>query len=425
MDAQNGKSMKTFLMIWIGQVFSAVGTMAARFAIIWWIASLTGSATALATVAIMEQALPVLIGPFAGALVDRWDRKRVLIVSDGLIALASLVLAVLFWTNQIQVWHVYAVMLFRSLAFTFNFPAMGVVTALLVPEQHLTRVAGMNQMLQGGTNIIGPMLGALLLAVLPLHGIMLVDVVTAAIAIAPLLFVFVPRPASSAQKQSVLADVRDGARYVRAWPGLVILLAGAVLANFLINPPFALMPLMVRNYFGGGAVQLGWMESALGLGIVAGGLGLSVWGGFKKKVWTMLVGVALSGAGLLVVGLAPATAILVAIAGMFVTGLSLAFVNGPMFALMQSAVAPEVQGRVFGLVGTLSGLAAPLGLAIAGPVADRIGIQPMYVICGVAFLAMAATFPFARPLMRIEEDGAALRANGTISGLSRLQEPAE
>jgi DHA3 family macrolide efflux protein-like MFS transporter len=410
MAANNGKSMKTFLLIWIGQVFSSVGSVAARFAIIWWIASLTGSATALATAAIMDQAPAVLLGTFAGALVDRWDRKRMLIVSDTLMALAALVLAALFWTGRIQVWHVFAVMLFRSVVFAFYSPAMGVVTTLLVPERHLTRVAGMNQMLQGGTNIIGPVLGALLLAWLPLHGIMLVDVVTAAIAVAPLLFVAVPRPAASARKQSVLADVRDGARYVRAWPGLVIALSAAVLANFLISPTFSLMPLLVKDHFGGGAVQLSWMESAMGVGIILGGLALSVWGGFKKKVQTMLVGVASTGAGILLIGLAPQPAIYAAVAGMFITGLSLAFVNGPMFALLQSAVATEMQGRVFGLVGTLSGIAAPLGLAVAGPVADVIGIQPMYVICSAAFLGMAALLPFARPLVRIEEDGARLRA---------------
>lgn len=402
--------MRTFLLIWVGQVLSAIGTVAARFAIIWWVASLTGSATALATVGIMEQALPVLLGPFAGALVDRWDRKRVLIVSDGMIAVASLAMAVLFWTDRIQVWHVYTVMLFRSVAFTFNFPAMNVVTALLVPDRHLTRVAGMNQMLQGGTSIVGPMLGALLLAVLPLHGIMLVDVVTAVVAIAPLLFVRVPHVAGTERKGSVLADVREGVLYVREWSGLLIALGAAVLGNFLIGPAFALLPLMVRNHFYGGAMQLGWMESALGLGVVAGGLALSIWGGFRRRVWTMLLGVAVSGGGLLVIGFAPSSAIGVAVAGMFITGLALSFVNGPMFALLQSTVAPEMQGRVIGLTGTLSGIAAPLGLAVAGPVADAIGIQPMYVICGVAFLAMAAALPFARPLLRIEEDGAALRA---------------
>ena len=410
MNAQTGKSMRTFLLIWIGQVFSSVGTVAARFAIIWWIASLTGSATALATVAIMDQLPHVLLGPFAGALVDRWNRKRVLIASDGLIALASLLLAVLFWTDQIQVWHVFIVMLFRSVVHTFYSPAMAVVTTLLVPEKHLTRVAGMNQTLGGSLNIIGPMLGALLLVLLPLHSIMLIDLFTAIVAIVPLAIVSVPRPPASPRRQSVFADVLDGARYIRAWPGLVVLLAGAVLANFLINPPMVLTPLLVKDYFGGGALELSWMEAALGFGIVAGGLILSAWGGFKRKVWTILAGVAAAGLGLFIVGMAPASAILVAVAGMFVIGVTLALINGPVMALLQSTVAPEVQGRVFGLVGTLSGMAAPLGLAIAGPLADGIGIQPMYIIAGVAFLAMAVGFTFSKPLMRIEEDAAAIRA---------------
>jgi DHA3 family macrolide efflux protein-like MFS transporter len=217
-DTQHSKSMRTFLIIWIGQVFSSVGTSVARFAVVWWIASLTGSATALATVTLMSQIPRVFLSPVAGALVDRWDRKRVLIASDGAIALASLALAILFWTGHIQVWHVYVVMLFQAVVHVFYNPAMLVVTGLLVPDQHLTRVAGMNQTLNGALNIGGPILGALLLAVLPLQNIMMIDVSTAVVAILPLLFVAVPRIARTVaeKKQSVMADLKCGIEYVRA-----------------------------------------------------------------------------------------------------------------------------------------------------------------------------------------------------------------
>jgi len=411
MDQPQEKSMRIFLTIWVGQMFSSAGTVVARFGIIWWIASLTGSATALAMATLMSEIPRVVLSPLAGALVDRWDRKRVLILSDGLIALLSLALAVLFWTGQIQVWHVYVVMLLRAVIDAFNGPAMLVVTGLLVPDKHLTRVAGMNQTLSGTLGIVGPMLGALLLAVLPLQGIMLVDVFTAALAILPLLFVQVPRPAAKAveSKQSVLADLREGLEYVRAWPGLLYLLAGAAVARFVLIPAFSLAPLLITNHFGGGALELGWLESGFGLGVIAGGLALSVWGGFKKKILTMIMGTALEAVGLLVVGVAPATALMLGIAGLFVGGAAVSFIDGPITALMQAAVAPEFQGRVFTLVLAISGLSAPLGLAIAGPVADRIGVQAMYVISAVVFIAIAAVFSMVKPLLRIEEDGATLR----------------
>jgi DHA3 family macrolide efflux protein-like MFS transporter len=415
------KSMKTFLTIWVGQVLSSVGTVVGRFAIIWWIASLTGSATALAMATLMSEIPRVVLSPVAGALVDRWDRKRVLIISDGVIALLSLALAVLFWTGQIQVWHVYVVMLLRAVVYTFNGPAMLVVTGLLVPDRHLTRVAGMNQTLHGALGIVGPMLGALLLAVLPLEGIMLIDVATAALAIVPLVFVRVPRPTAAAAKerQSVLADLREGLEYVRAWPGLLYLLVGAAVARFVLIPAFSLAPLLITNHFGGGALELGWLESGFGFGVIAGGLALSVWGGFKKKIWTVAMGTALAAVGLLSVGVAPATALLLALAGLFVVGASVSFIDGPITALLQATVSPEMQGRVFTLVLAISGVSAPLGLAIAGPVADRIGVQTIYIISAAVFIGVAAAFGTVKPLMRIEEDGTALRERVENGGKAR------
>jgi DHA3 family macrolide efflux protein-like MFS transporter len=409
-NAQRGKSMGTFLVIWIGQVLSSVGTAIARFAVVWWIASLTGSATALATVTMMSQIPRVFLSPVAGALVDRWDRKRVLIASDGAMALASLALAILFWTGYIQVWHVYVVMLFQAIVQYFNSPAMLVVTGLLVPDQHLTRVAGANQALNGALNIGGPILGALLLAVLPLESIMLIDVSTALLAILPLLFVSVPRitRAAAEKRQSVIADLKEGIRYVRAWPGLIVLLVGAAVANFVLTPAFSLTPLLITKHFGGGALELSWLESAFGFGVIAGGLALSTWGGFKKNILTTILGAGLCATGLLGVGLAPASALALAIAGIFVAGVSISFIDGPLMAIMQRVVARDMQGRVFSLTSAISGAAAPLGLALFGPLADRVGVPPIYVACGIVLAAVAFLFGLAKPVLRIEEDGAAL-----------------
>ncbi|HEU5088413.1 MAG TPA: MFS transporter, partial [Roseiflexaceae bacterium] len=162
---------RRFFTVWIGQAFSLFGSSLANFALIWWITQETKSATVLAIGTIVTMVPGIIIGPFAGALVDRWDRRRVMIVADALGACAAAMLAILFATGRIEVWHIYTAMFVRSLAGAFHFPAMQASTALMVPDDQLTRVAGLNQMLQGASGIVAPPLGALLVSVLPFAGI--------------------------------------------------------------------------------------------------------------------------------------------------------------------------------------------------------------------------------------------------------------
>ncbi len=163
----------------------------------------------------------VLLAPFAGALVDRWNRRRVMMIADGGIALGTVALALLFWSGLIQLWQVYLVLFLRSLGSVFHWPSMHSSTSLMVPSQHLARVAGINPSLQGGLYIMGPPLGALLLGLLPIHQVLLVDVITALLAVFPLLFIAVPQPQRASEPTrttlaQVLKDVGAGIRYVRA-----------------------------------------------------------------------------------------------------------------------------------------------------------------------------------------------------------------
>jgi DHA3 family macrolide efflux protein-like MFS transporter len=206
-----------FFSIWTGQQFSLIGSSLAQFALVWWLTETTGSATVLATGTLISLLPGVFLGPFVGALVDRWDRRRVMIVADGLIALVSAWLAYLFWTGAMRVEHVYVIMLARAIGGAFHWPAMQASTSLMVPDEHLSRVAGLNQTMQGAVSIVSPPLGALLLGILPLHFIMAIDVITAAFAIAPLFFVGIPQPprragavAAEGGGPSLWADVREG-----------------------------------------------------------------------------------------------------------------------------------------------------------------------------------------------------------------------
>jgi DHA3 family macrolide efflux protein-like MFS transporter len=401
-----------FFAIWTGQTFSMAGSRLAQFALVWWLTQTTGSAVVLTTATLVAILPNVVLGPFAGALVDRWDRSKIMIVADGSIALVSAWLGYLFWSGSLNIWHVYVAMLARSLGESFHWPSMQASTSLMVPKAHLSQVAGLNQSMQGALGVVAPPLGAMLLSVLPLHGIMGIDVVTAFIAITPLFFVAIPQPRQSvllgkgAARPSVWSDFRAGLRYAWGWPSLMAVLALAMIINFVINPAFSLMPLLVTDHFRGGALQLGGLESAWGVGMLLGGILLSVWGGTRRRVYTSLSGLIIAGVSVAAIGLTPADAFPMALAAMFLAGLMNPLINGPLFAILQATVAPEMQGRVFTLTSSLSTAMMPLSLAIAGPVAEAAGVQPWYLFGGLVFSLCGVAGFFIPAVVHIEEMGA-------------------
>ncbi len=404
---------RPFFIVWTGQAFSLFGSSLVQFALVWWITRTTGSATLLATATLVAMLPNIIIGPFAGTLVDRWNRRVVMMVADGAIALVSLGLALLFLINREQVWMVFVVMILRSLGGAFHLPAMTASTSLMVPEKHLARVAGLNQLLQGFMSIIAPPVGALALQFLPMGSVLMIDVVTAALAVGALALVAIPQPArsqQSTQPASLWQETVLGLRYVAGWPGMIGLMAMAMLVNFLVTPAFSLLPILVTKFFHGTALQLGSMDSAFGAGVITGGLLLSAWGGFRKKIYTTLLGLAGMAVGIMLIGLAPASMIGLAVAGMALAGFMNIITNGPLQALFQASVVPEMQGRVFALIGTLASLISPLSLLVAGPVSDGLGIRTWYWIAGSACLLAAIVSLFVPAIIQIEEQGQAIRA---------------
>jgi len=412
------RSLKSFFVIWIGQAFSLLGSQLVQFALIWWLTQETGSATVLATASLVGLLPQVFFGPIAGTLVDRWNRRVTMIVADGVIALATVGLAGLFLADMAQVWHVYLLMFVRAVAGGFHWPAMVASTSLMVPQEHLTRIQGLNQTLQGGLNIVSAPLGALLLEVLPLQGVLAIDVVTAIIAITSLLFVAIPQPqrretpqAGANGKSSVWAELREGLRYVRAWPGLLMILLMAVVINMVLTPASSLEPILITEHFHGGALQLGWLQSAFGVGVLLGGITLGVWGGFRRRIYTSLVGLLGIGAAFLIVGFAPGSVYALAVGGMFLGGVMMPITNGPLFAIVQAAVAPEMQGRVFTLIGSVGSGMAPLGLIVAGPVADLLGVRTWFVFGGAVTALMGGLGFFLPVVVNVEENRAGVVIN--------------
>jgi DHA3 family macrolide efflux protein-like MFS transporter len=397
-----------FFTIWTGQALSLLGSRVAQFAIVWWLTEMTGSATVLATASMVAFIPEVFLAPIAGTYVDRWNRRVVMIVADSIIALASLWLAVMFWMGAAQIWHIYVLMLIRSIGGSFHWPAMQASTSLMVPKDQLTRVAGLNQTLYGVLGIAGPPLGAILMELLPLHGVMFIDVATAVLAIAPLFFVHIPQPKRSteddAKKQSVWADFKDGLRYVWGWTGMLYLVVLIFFFKIASAPAFSLIPLLVKNHFSGDAAQLSLWQAVLGIGTIIGGLVLSAWGGFRKKIVTSLVAVSVFSLGFLGLGLAPGDVFWLALASAFVLGFTLPMIDGPFMAIMQSSIEPEMQGRVFTLTISLLNISAPFSLAIAGPISDRLGLQIWYISAGVISMIIAGVALFIPAVVNIERD---------------------
>jgi DHA3 family macrolide efflux protein-like MFS transporter len=408
MDTQ-AKSMKPFWIVWTGQAVSLLGSQLVQFALIWWLTKSTGSATVLATASLVGLLPQVVFGPLVGALVDRWNRRNVMLVADSVIALATVGLAFLFWAGVVQVWHVYLLMFVRATAGGFHWPAMQASTTLMVPPGQLTRVQGLNQTLGGALNIASAPLGALLLEVLPMQGILGIDVVTALFAIVPLFFIAIPQlqghepGAATPAKASVWQDFRAGLRYVWAWPGLVMIMLMATVINLVLNPAFSLLPILVTKHFEGGALQLGWLESAFGIGVLCGGLTLSAWGGFKRRIVTSLFGLIGLGLSTLLVGLTPASSFLLAVVGALFIGIMMPITNGPIMAVMQVSVSPEMQGRVFTLVSSVAAAMSPLGLIVAGPVADTFGVRVWFIAGGIVTLSMGLCSLFIPAVLNMED----------------------
>ena len=402
-----------FFTVWGGQAFSLFGSALVQFALVWYLTRETGSATVLATAMLVAMLPQIVLGPFVGALVDRWNRRIIMMIADGGIALATVLLVYLFASGQVQIWHIYVIMMVRSLGGAFHYPAMQASTSLMVPEKQLTRISGANQTLQGAINIVAPPTGALLLEVLPMQGVLAIDIATALLAISPLLFISIPQPIRSTEIEDengetkstgFMQDVREGLRYVASWPGLLAILIMATFINFLLTPTGALMPLLVTKHFGLGALEFGLMDSVWGFGVIIGGLILSTWGGFKRKVTTSMMGIIGIGLGITIVGLTPSNMYWLAISAMAFSGIMNPITNGPLYAIVQSTVKPEMQGRVMSLIISAATAMTPLSLMVAGPVSDAIGIRTWFWCGGVLCLLMGIGAFFVPAIMNVENN---------------------
>lgn len=393
-----------FWSIWVGQAFSLIGSALTQFVLIWWITLNVGTPSALAVAGVMALLPQALLGPLGGTLADRFSRRIIMIVTDAISALCMLVLIWLFHTEQIQLWHLYSIMFIRSSMQAFQAPAATASAAMLVPRAWLGRVAGLNQMLQGLMTIAAAPLGALLLAFLPFQGALLVDVVTALLAIVPLFFYAIPQPRREAHRRTGLwTEFVEGAQVVLHNRGLLQLYGLVMLVVLTITPTFTLTPLLVTEHFGGGVNAVALMEGLAGIGIIAGGALIAVTPIFKRRITTILISYAISCATVAFTALTPGSQLWIAAGWWAISGVTFSTGQAPLIALIQSQVPNQFQGRVLALLNTVMGLAAPIGLGLAALLGEWLGVRGIFIAGGLVSAAICLLGFAAPALRRIEE----------------------
>lgn len=417
--------MRTFSVIWLGQLVSSLGTGLTGFALPVWIYQETGSVEAFGLLFFAATVPTVLMSPFAGALVDRWDRRAVLVWSDGLAALMTLVLAVLLYTGAFELWHLFVISALGSALASFQTPAFTAAISMLVPQRHFARASGMMQTSDAIAGILTPLVAGVLVTTIGLWGILAIDFATFLVAFGTLLAVRIPNPPPSPEpRRSLLREAHDGWAFVRDRPALLYLLIYFPIINLftgMVNPLFSPLVLSFAS-----PAELGASVSISSVGLLLGGLALSAWGGPRRKVRGLVVGQVVSTACLVAMGMRPS--LLLVTAAMFLNLLVGPFAAGCSQAIWLSKTPKHMIGRVFAIRRMLALSTMPIAALACGPIAERVfspllmpggalagsvgrvlgvgpgrGIGLMFVLIG-SFVMLMSVLLYLNPRVRRLED---------------------
>jgi hypothetical protein len=389
-EVEQPKNMRTFLIIWLGQMISIIGSGLTGFGLSVWIFNETGKATPFAINALSYNIPRILFAPIAGAVADRYNRRLIMILTDTAAALTTLAGAVLLFTGSLQVWHIYAITFFESVFSCFQSPAYSASITMMVPKKDLARASGIQQMGYAVESLLIPLIAGVLYAAVGLRGVILIDFATYFFAIGALLFVRIPQPKATTEgasgKSSMWADALFGWRYLRERPGLFGLLWYYAIVNFFLSLSGVLVGPMILSF--GSEVELGIAQMAGGAAMLIGGLAMGVWGNpIKRKIWGVIGAIAFSGIGYALMGLRPSIA-MVAI-GQFIFLFFIPVSAALSQAVWQVKVPADIQGRVFAIRSMIAWSIIPTSNLVAGPLADRV-FEPMMQEGGLLFNTFVA-----------------------------------
>ena len=371
--ARRPSGMFGFSIVWLGQLVSMSGSGMTRFALTIWVWQETGEATALAVVAMFSFAPAIFFSPIAGVIVDRVSRKKVMIASDLAAGLATVALLILFSTGHLEIWHLWVAGFFASAFESFQFPAYSAAITTMVEKKHYTRANAMLGMVHSGSTIIAPALAGALLGFIGINGIMIIDIATFVFAIGMLLWAIIPNPAETAagraSRGTILQESVFGFRYIFSNRSLLGLLLIFLVINLTFTLAMVLLAPMILARTVNNEVTLGTTMMMFGIGGVVGGVIITAWGGFKRRIHGVLLGIALASLlGQVVLGVG--RSIQVWAVGAFLAMFFIPLVNGSSQAIWQAKVPPDIQGKVFATRRLIAQISAPVAMILGGRLAD-------------------------------------------------------
>lgn len=391
---------KKYFTMLAGQSISLITSGILQMSIIFYLTAKTNSAMVLSIATLMGFLPQAVIGPFAGTFVDRHSRKGVMIGADLMIAATGGFLAVVSVFMELPIWLIMLVLFVRSIGNAFHSPASSAVTPLMVPQDQLTKCAGYNQTMQAAVSLISPAAAAFLYSVWSLSTIILLDIIGAVLACGVVAVLSIPNPpiCTGESQNSFFRDMKEGYFELKKNKGLFALLWIGTAYMFFFMPISALYPLMSMGYFRGTPTHASIAEIAFAGGMLAGGILLSVWGGFKNRIFSIGLSVLVMGVSIAISGLLPTNAFFIFVICCTVMGLTSPF-YGVQNALFQEQLPPEYLGRVFSLLGSVMSFAMPLGLLCSGIFAELIGVEKWFLLCGIGIIAVAVLV-FVLPVLR-------------------------
>jgi DHA3 family macrolide efflux protein-like MFS transporter len=381
---ENRNWFKTYLFIWAGQFASMLTSYAVQFAIIIWLSLEYQSAEVLAYAGIAGMLPQAIIGPIAGVYIDRLNRKHIMILSDAFIALCTIALLFILKSETVNLAWIYIMLGLRSIGNAFHTPALQAVAPLIVPQHELIRVAGINQMLQSVCSIGGPALGTLAIANLPVSEILYLDLIGAVLAIFSLLLVRIPKAVKDSESsiRSIINELAEGLQTISKNRGLSYLFLYAMAITFVIMPAAVMFPLLTTGHYAGGKWEMGIVEIAWGGGMLIGGAALGAFKTGISKVTLVNIMYILLGITFILSGIFPAPWFIGFVLVTVIGGISLSVFNTCFTTIVQIEVSPEKLGRVFSLYFSLAVLPSIIGLLFTGLIAENIGVNITFILCG-------------------------------------------
>ena len=403
MSAVKNTWKRNFGIIWAGQFMSLISSSLVNFAIIIWLSVETGSAEVLAYAAIAALLPQSIIGLFSGVFVDRWDRRKTMILSDAFIACCTLIIALLFHYGNAALWLVYTLLAFRSAGSAFHMPAMQAAIPMLAPKSELLRVAGINQIIQSVSNIAGPALGALAIGLMDIAFVMYIDIIGAVFAIVSLLLVQVPHPkqtdSTTIETRQLVVDMLMGLQAITSDKGISLLFLFSILATICIMPIAVLFPLMTLEHYNGEPFHMSVVEASWGVGMLIGGGILGILKLKTNKVTLINYTYVLMGFAFAISGLLPSWAFWIFVLLTTLSGVAGSVYNACFTAIIQENIDPLLLGRVFAMFFSISLLPSLVGLLGTGFLADTVGINITFIILGAAIILIGIFSFFSKVML--------------------------